>query len=52
MAQDLMRFHDRSKFEIHVFATSKPDTDKFLNVGTFHTTVSHILSSELDIFDG
>lgn len=27
-----MRFHDRSKFEIHVFATSPPDNDLFLKI--------------------
>jgi protein O-GlcNAc transferase len=28
--KDLMRFHDRSMFEVHVFATTPPDTPVFL----------------------
>lgn len=31
MAQDLMRFHDRTRFEVHVYATTPQDTDSFLN---------------------
>ncbi len=31
MAQDLFRFHNRSEFEVHVYATTAPDTDDFLN---------------------
>lgn len=27
-----MRFHDKSKFEIHVFATSEPDNEMFLKI--------------------
>ena len=30
MAQDLMRFHDRSRFEVHVYATSDADHPEFL----------------------
>lgn len=30
MAQDLMRFHDRTKFEVHVYATTPNDTPYFL----------------------
>lgn len=30
MAQDLMRFHDRSRFEVHVYATTPQDSDAFL----------------------
>lgn len=30
MAQDLMRFHDRSRFEVHVYATTPQDTPEFL----------------------
>lgn len=32
MAQDLLRFHDRSRFEVHVYATTPPDTPRFLEV--------------------
>ena len=32
MAQDLLRFHDRSRFEVHVYATTSPDTPRFLEV--------------------
>jgi hypothetical protein len=31
--QDLMRFHDRKKFEIHVYATTGPDDPTFLEKG-------------------
>ena len=30
MAQDLMRFHDRTRFEVHVYATTPQDSDSFL----------------------
>lgn len=30
MAQDLWRFHNRSSFEVHVYATSPPDDPEFL----------------------
>ena len=32
MAQDLLRFHDRSRFEVHVYATTPPDTPRFLEL--------------------
>ena len=32
MIQDLMRLHDRKRFEIHVFATTPPDNSQFLKV--------------------
>ena len=31
MAQDLFRFHDRKHFEVFVYATSRQDSDEFLN---------------------
>ena len=30
MAQDLFRFHNRTKFEIHVYATTPNDSDYFI----------------------
>lgn len=30
MAQDLFRFHNRSKFEVHVYATTPNDSEYFL----------------------
>ena len=30
MAQDLMRFHSKDKFEVFVYATSPPDDPAFL----------------------
>jgi predicted O-linked N-acetylglucosamine transferase (SPINDLY family) len=30
MAQDLFRFHNREKFEVHVYATTPNDNDYFL----------------------
>ena len=31
MAQDLMRFHSRDKFEVFVYATTSPDHPAFLS---------------------
>ncbi len=31
MAQDLFRFHDKTKFEVHVYATTAQDTPYFLS---------------------
>lgn len=30
MAQDLFRFHNRNKFEVHVYATTPNDSEYFL----------------------
>lgn len=32
MAQDLFRFHDRSKFEVHVYATTPNDSPQYIQV--------------------
>ena len=32
MAQDIWRFHNRSQFEVHVYATTPPDHADFLSV--------------------
>lgn len=32
LAQDLFRFHDKSKFETHVLSTGEPDNDTFIQI--------------------
>jgi predicted O-linked N-acetylglucosamine transferase (SPINDLY family) len=44
MAQNLIGFHDKSKFEVHVFATSGPGTLYFLSPLYFNNMLTYSYS--------
>jgi tetratricopeptide (TPR) repeat protein len=33
LSQDIFRFYDRTKFEIHIFSLGPPDNDNFISIG-------------------